>query len=76
VAHERPTASEIIAAPPAARPGDAAREDEVLTEAAEALGDWISRLPASSGWRQAFEVIRHEVASCGEQPEELQLVPR
>jgi hypothetical protein len=37
--------------------GDAAREAEVLSEAVAKLGEWSSRLPADSPWREAFDGI-------------------
>jgi hypothetical protein len=39
-------------------------EAEVLLEAVDVLGDWITRLPASSEFRPAFLVARREIASC------------
>jgi hypothetical protein len=45
--------------------GDA-QELEVLREAVGVVADWIDRLPASSDWKYAMIVIRHEIASCVE----------
>lgn len=49
-------------------------EIQVLHEAAAAMDDWIERLPPYSPWREAFEIIRRDVASCVPPPPRLRLV--
>lgn len=56
-------------------PHRARSEEAVLREVVDAMGDWIVRLPPSSLWRPAFEVIRRDVVSCVPPPPRLRLVP-
>lgn len=51
------------------------REQEVLNEAVDTLGDWITRLPACSAWRRGFLVIRREVAAVASRPAGPRRVP-